>query len=88
MAICSGDCQDQRCRLVEECERVYKGSHPPCSDIVETAPSASDNKRVMQLPTYEEVLMECGVPLYAELISENCMYRKVYNIMSRQLHNT
>jgi hypothetical protein len=43
MAICSGDCHDNGCKLIDECERVYQGSHPPCSDIAESAPSASTN---------------------------------------------
>jgi len=35
MAICSGDCQDQGCKMIAECERVYKASSPPCAELVE-----------------------------------------------------
>ena len=44
MAISTGDCQDNKCKLLAECNRVYKGSHPPCSDIAE-ALKPSHNKQ-------------------------------------------
>jgi hypothetical protein len=55
MTICSGDCQDQGCKLIEECDRVYKSSHPPCSDIIESDPSKSTEPKFPKMPPLEEV---------------------------------
>jgi len=45
MAICTGDCQDIKCKLLAECNRVYKGSHPPCSDIAEALKPSPNTQR-------------------------------------------
>jgi len=35
MAICSGDCQDQGCKIISACERAYQASSPPCAELVD-----------------------------------------------------
>jgi len=57
MAIDAGDCQDSKCKLLAECNRVYKGSHPPCSDIAE-AQKTPTNTGSLKLPTLEEYQKE------------------------------
>jgi hypothetical protein len=75
MAICSGDCQDQGCKMIAECERIYKGSHPPCSDIVESAPSASTNSDYAAALRACSLFRDSGIDINLECFEQWCFKR-------------
>lgn len=55
MAICSGDCQDQGCKMIAECERVYKASSPPCAELVDEKFTSTNTRMAKCLELVEDI---------------------------------